>query len=70
MRLEQGQSREEILTELRTAAEQRWGGARLRELEPELQTAANALWRVAKEPLDLWEAEPDFILGVSRRHQT
>jgi hypothetical protein len=69
MRFEQGQSREEVLAELQTAAEQRWGRERLPQLDSALETAANALWQVAKEPLDLLEAEPDFIAGGPRRHQ-
>jgi hypothetical protein len=57
-------SREEWQAELRARAEQVWGAERRAALEPQLESAATALWRLAQAPLDPLEAEPDFIGGV------
>jgi hypothetical protein len=70
MRFQHGRTREEVLAELRAAAERRWGPERLQSLEPALETAANALSRVGNEPLDLLDAEPDFIARVDRQAET
>jgi hypothetical protein len=67
MRFEQGRSRDELLAELRAAAEQAWGPERLEPLGQALESAAGALWRLAQSPLEPLEAEPDFIGGGTAR---
>ncbi len=67
MRFEQGRTRDEFLAELRAAAEQAWGPARLEPLGQALENAAGALWRLAESPLEPLEAEPDFISGSAAR---
>jgi hypothetical protein len=38
-----------------------WGPARAAALEATLATTAAAIWEIAQVPLDLLDAEPDFI---------
>jgi hypothetical protein len=61
VKLERGRSTADILAELRAEAERTWGAERAASLAPTLESAANALGRLAQAPLDLLEVEPDFI---------
>ena len=66
MSLERERSKDEWNAELRARAEQVWGEERLTALEPALDAAAQAVWRLAQAPLEALEAEPDFIGGARR----
>jgi hypothetical protein len=61
MSLESGRSKDEWRAELRARAAQHWGEERLPDLEPALESAADAVWRLARASLEPLEAEPDFI---------
>ena len=52
------------MSELRAAAEARWGAERLEALQPGLETAAEAVWQLAEATLGPLEVEPDFIGGI------
>jgi hypothetical protein len=67
MRFENGRTREEVLAELSVAAEQTWGRERTAALEATLERGADALWRLSEAPLELLDAEPDFVGGVAPR---
>jgi hypothetical protein len=69
MRFESGRTREEVLAELSVAAEQTWGHERMAPLGATLDRAADALWRLSEAPLELIDAEPDFVGGVAPRSE-
>jgi hypothetical protein len=66
--LERGRATADILAELRAEAERTWGAERAAALAATLESAANALGRLAQAPFDLLEVEPDFI-GDGRRQE-
>jgi ferric-dicitrate binding protein FerR (iron transport regulator) len=69
MRFERGRSREEVLAGLSVAAEQSWGHERMSALGAALERAADALYRLSEAPLELLDAEPDFVGGVAPRSE-
>ena len=58
LRFDPTQSVEDVQSALRAAAEAAWGGAALPEIEPALETSAQAIWRIGQEPLDPTDVEP------------
>ncbi len=69
VRFEEGRTREELLQELRAAAERLWGDRRSEALGATLETTAGALWRLAGAPLEMLEVEPAFVHGVGRAEE-
>ena len=69
MRFENGRTREQVLAVLSVAAEQTWGHERMAALGAALERAADALWRLSEAPLELLDAEPDFVGGVAPRSE-
>ena len=66
IQFERERTPQEFLTDLRAAAQERWGSERLEALQPGLEAAAEALCFLARATLAPLEAEPDFIGGVER----
>jgi hypothetical protein len=63
MRFRPGRTRDDFLADLRGEAAAAFGPERVEHLQPALEAAANALWRLAEAPLQALEEEPDFISG-------
>lgn len=61
MQLDAMDSAAAVLAALRRAAEATWGPERAAALQPQLEATAGALWQLAQQPLDFFDAEPDFI---------
>jgi hypothetical protein len=64
MQLDAMTSQATVLESLTRAAEAAWGTERVATMQPALEAAAAALWELAQQPLDLLDAEPDFIGGA------
>jgi hypothetical protein len=60
MKLDSNATEAEIAEALRRAAVDAWGEARLRELQPRIESAAEAIRRILAEPLEMWDAAPDL----------
>lgn len=54
-------SQQEILRALRSQIESRWGRAPTAAQEQMAASAADALWRIAQQPLEPLGDEPDFL---------
>ena len=63
MRFDPSLSKEHYREGLTAEAEAAFGADRLPELQASIDGAANALWLLGQQPLDLTDAEPDFITG-------
>jgi hypothetical protein len=58
MRLDPALSKDQTLEALIDSARRTWGGDRLDSLRPALEITADALWRIAQEPLELTDEAP------------
>jgi hypothetical protein len=58
LRFNPDQSVDDVRSALRSAAEAAWGPAALPEVEPALETSAQAIWRISQEPLEPADVEP------------
>lgn len=54
-------SQQEILRALRSQIEARWGKEPTAAQEQMAAGAADALWRIAQQPLEPLDEEPDFL---------